>query len=85
MNDHPDLEVIINVLKSYDIGEEVSAGRADLALTRTVSLQTNIKSDIVHEESVILVGPHEWKEAFSLDEQTALQKYRLITHNLPDY
>ncbi|PLS03767.1 LysR family transcriptional regulator [Neobacillus cucumis] len=78
---NPTIEVIINVLNSYEIGKEISAGRADLGLTRILPVQTNIKTEIVHKESVILVGPNEP----SLDEKTTLSKYRLITHNHPDY
>ncbi|WP_066392525.1 LysR family transcriptional regulator [Neobacillus mesonae] len=82
MDNNPDIEVIINVLKSFDIGEEMSAGRADLGLTRIVPIQTNIKCDVVHEELVKLVGP---TEACTFDEQMVLQNYRLITHNHPVY
>src|SRR5690625_691358 len=34
IDENPDIEVIINVLKSFDIGEEVSIGKADIGLTR---------------------------------------------------
>ncbi|MBT2655942.1 LysR family transcriptional regulator [Bacillus sp. ISL-18] len=85
MDENPHLEVLIKVLKSYEIGEEVSAGNADIGLTRILPMQTNIKSHIVHKESVLLVAPNECKETSTLDEQTILHKYRLITHNHPDY
>jgi LysR family transcriptional regulator, repressor for citA len=80
-DENPNIEVIINVLNSYEIGKEISAGRADLGLSRIVPIQTNIKIETVHKESVILVGPSE----SSLDEQNVLHTYRLITHNHPDY
>ncbi|MCM3570264.1 LysR family transcriptional regulator [Neobacillus mesonae] len=82
MFSNPNIEVIINVLQSFNIGEEISAGRADVGLTRIVPIQTTIKSDVIHEEFVKLVGPN---EAISLDEQKVLQNYRLITHNHPVY
>ena len=85
MDKNPDIEVLINVLKSYEIGEEVSAGIADVGLTRILPMQTNIKSHIIHKESVILVAPNECKDISCLDEPTILHKYRLITHNHPDY
>jgi LysR family transcriptional repressor of citA len=84
MDENPTIEVFINVLKSYEIGEEVSAGNSDVGLTKVFPVQTNIKSQFVHEESVILVAPHECKDSYS-DEQSILHKYRLITHNHPDY
>src|SRR3954464_3671669 len=58
IDQNPDIEVFINVLKSYEIGEEISAGRADLGLTRIKPIQTNIDCHIIHEEPVILVGPN---------------------------
>ena len=85
MDQNPDIEVFINVLKSYEIGEEISAGRADLGLTRIKPIQTNIDCQIVHEEPVILVGPTIDEGIDKYDEKTILQKYRLITHNHPDY
>ncbi|KMY50513.1 LysR family transcriptional regulator [Peribacillus loiseleuriae] len=84
MDENPNIEVFINVLKSYEIGEEISAGRADLGLTRIKPFQTNINCHIVHEEPVILVGPHEDKVK-SDDEKILIEKYRVITHNHPDY
>lgn len=84
MDENPDIEVLINVLKSYEIGEEISAGRADLGLTRVNPIQTNINSQIVHVDPVILVGPNEDKTK-SDDEKILIEKYRVITHNHPDY
>ncbi|HWL26058.1 MAG TPA: LysR family transcriptional regulator [Ureibacillus sp.] len=81
MDQYPDIEVLINVLKSYEIGEEVSAGRVDIGLTRVKPIQTNIQCQMIHEEPVILVGPND----VSLDEKAGLHTYRLITHNHPDY
>lgn len=85
MNQNPDIDVLINVLKSYVIGEEISVGKADLGLTRIIPIQTNIDCQIVHEEPVTLVGPTMDKDTNKYDEETILQKYRLITHNHPDY
>lgn len=48
-------------------------------------MQTNIQVYIVHEEPVILVAPNEYINKSSLNEQTVLEKYRVITHNHPDY
>ncbi|KEF36768.1 transcriptional regulator [Schinkia azotoformans MEV2011] len=85
MDENPDIEVIINILKSYDVGGEISKGRADIGLTRSHPIQTNINSKIIYEEPVILVGPSECTKRSSLNEETILQKYRLLTHNHPEY
>lgn len=78
-----DIEVMINILPSYDIGQEISAGRADIGLSRLEPFQKNIHSDKIHEEPVILVGPAD--NGKLLSEKSALERYRLITHNHPDY
>lgn len=84
MDENPNIEVIINVTKSYDIGEIISEGRSDLGLTRIEPVQKNISSKIMHEEPVILVAPNENGDKI-LTEEGVLQRYRLITHNHPDY
>lgn len=84
IDENPDIEVIINILRSYDIGEEISKGRADIGLTRSQPIQINIKSKTIYEEPVILVGPSECKIS-GVNEATILQKYRLLTHNHPEY
>ncbi len=85
MDKHPDIEVIINVLNSYEIGEELSAGRADLGLTRIKPLQTNINCTLIHEDPVILISPYHSETMNEYDEKIILQKYKLITHNHPEY
>ena len=82
MDEHPDIEIFINVLQSYEIGEEVSAGRADIGLSRIEPLHANLHSELIHQEQVILVAPY---VEGRLDEEQLLQKYRVITHNHPDY
>lgn len=84
MDKHPDIEVIINVLNSYKIGEELSTGRADLGLSRIKPLQTNINCTLIHQDPVILISPYR-DEVDEYDEKTILQKYKLITHNHPEY
>lgn len=82
IDENPDIEVIINVIKSYDIGEEISSGKADLGLTRIWPVQTNVNTEMVHKEPVILVGP---QKSTLLNEELVLHKYRLLTHNHPEY
>lgn len=85
IDENPDIEVIINIVKSYEVGEEIRKGRADIGLTRSLPTQGNVKSEIIHEEPVILVGPTENWEKSSLHEEAILQKYRLLSHNHPEY
>ena len=83
IDENLDIEVIINVVKSFDIGEEIGAGKADLGLTRIQPVQTNVKTELVHKEPVILVGPFD-KSAY-LNEDQVLHKFRILTHNHPEY
>lgn len=84
--EHPAIEVIINIRNSYNIGNEISTGQADLGLTRIKPLQVNLNCKTLHEESVILVAPKQTgKEYECINEKYIIQNYRLITHNHPDY
>lgn len=83
MDQNPDIEVFINVLKSYKIGKEISVGRADIGLSRIKPIQTNIDCRAIHEDSVIFVAPP--NDGIIYDEKMILEKYKLITHNHPDY
>jgi LysR family transcriptional regulator, repressor for citA len=83
MEENRGIEVILNILQSYDIGEEISSGKADIGLSRIHPAQSNVHVEMIHEEPVVLVGPI-GIDVF-LDESTALSKYRLITHNHPEY
>lgn len=85
IDENPDIEIFINVLQSYEIGGEISAGRADLGLTRIEPVQGNITFQIIHEEPVILVAPGVDEKEYEFDEEGLLETYRIITHNHPDY
>lgn len=85
LDNNPDIEVFLNVLNSYEIGEEIRSGRADIGLSRIEPIQANINCIKAHEESVILVGPYYDINPDEKNEKAVLQKYRLITYNHPEY
>lgn len=85
MAENDDIEVLINVVKSFEIGNEVSAGRADLGLTRALPSQTSLNIKTIHEEPVILVSASQKGSINNITEKQILSDYRLITHNHPDY
>lgn len=85
MEKYPKIEVVINVVNSYEIGGEVSLGKSDLGLTRIQPIQTNIHWESIHDERVILVGSSSMLSDNTEDERSILQSYRLITDNHPDY
>lgn len=85
IDENNEIEVFINVMKSFEIGAEVSAGRADLGLSRIQPLQTGLHVEKIHEEPVILVGANMQNDPRHMTESEVLSKDRLITYNHPDY
>ncbi|MFT8322726.1 MAG: LysR family transcriptional regulator [Bacillus sp. (in: firmicutes)] len=84
MDINPNIEILVNVVSSFEIGEEISAEIADIGLTRVEPVQQNMDCEIIHNDPVLLVGPFEAKR-LKLNEKNVLQTYRLITHNHPAY
>ncbi|WP_299093118.1 LysR family transcriptional regulator [uncultured Metabacillus sp.] len=84
MEKYPGIEVLINIIPSFEIGEEISSGRADIGLSRIRTIHPNVHCKTIHEDSVILVGPAN-ENITDNNESNVLQKYRLITHNHPEY
>lgn len=78
----PDVEVLINVVNSYEVLLEVEKGQADIGLTRTYSPKLSLQCEVVLEEPVVLVAPY---YSDIENEQLLLQNYRLITYNHPVY
>ncbi|MER2192933.1 MAG: LysR family transcriptional regulator [Solibacillus sp.] len=82
MQQAPGIEVLIHVVNSYEVIEEIAKGQADIGLTRTFTPQASLTCAVAFEEPVVFVVPSEADEE---QEAALLQKYRLITHNHPVY
>lgn len=80
---HPQIEVIFNVLKSYEIGTEVATKKADIGLTKLSPLQHNIRLEQIFEEQVVLVSQN--IGGITLSEMDVLKTKRLITYEHSDY
>ncbi|UOE95200.1 LysR family transcriptional regulator [Alkalihalobacillus sp. LMS39] len=85
IDENPDIEVVINIVKSFQIGDEINSGKADLGLSRVKPLQDNLNVKMIHEEPVILVGASVDYEGRQDVESEVLPTYTLITHNHPEY
>ncbi|MBM7602324.1 LysR family transcriptional repressor of citA [Metabacillus crassostreae] len=85
MEIHPDIEVLLNILNSYEIGVEVDEGRANLGLTKIQPIQANLNCEEIHKEPVMLVGPWNLESFKGINEQQLFEKYIVITHNHPEY
>ncbi|MEH6941344.1 LysR family transcriptional regulator [Bacillus sp. JJ722] len=84
MDHYPDIEVIINVVNSFEIGESVSLGKADIGLTRMKPIQTNVSYQTIHRDPVIMVAPNTLEIEHYIEEEM-LKQYRLLTNNHPAY
>jgi LysR family transcriptional regulator, repressor for citA len=82
IDQHPSIEVIINVVRSFEVGEEVSLGKADIGLSRMEPFQSDLSHRVIHRDPVILVAPFSMEIAC---ESIMLEQYRLLTHNHPVY
>lgn len=82
MVNEPKIEVLINVINSYEVINEVVKGQVDLGLTRTYTPQSSLQCEVAFEEPVVLVAPYSTEIE---QEAKLLQTYRLITHNHPVY
>ena len=78
----PEIEVLIHVVNSYEVIEEMAKGQGDIGLTRTYTPQTSVKCAVAFEEPVVFVAPYHVEEE---SEGALLRTYRLITHNHPVY
>ncbi|MDQ0229347.1 LysR family transcriptional regulator [Metabacillus malikii] len=81
IREHPNIEVIINIVKSYEIAECIRSGLADLGLSRIKPSHENVFCRKIHEDRVVLVAPPD----SSGDEEQTLTKYRVMTNNHPEY
>ncbi|MBP1040772.1 LysR family transcriptional regulator [Vagococcus sp. BWB3-3] len=80
---NPSIELLINVLKSFEISEEIRSGKANLGLTRLKPSHLDLSCRIIHEEEVVLIAPPRFDQTYS--ECQLFEDYRLITHNHPEY
>ncbi len=83
MDEYPDIEVLVHIVSSYEIGEEISMSRADIGISRLKPIQSTVQVEALHQDRVILVAPYH--ETLKLSEQHVLTTFRLITHNHPEY
>jgi LysR family transcriptional repressor of citA len=88
MKRHPDVEVIVQVKESKDIGEMIEKGEAGLGLSRMHPIQTALNSQRIMEEDVVCVCPHDGGDLESsppIDINELFEKQTLFTYNHPDY
>lgn len=85
--DHPDVEVVVQIVLSPEIPAMVAEGRAHLGVSRMASVSRDLHSFVWYEDPVLLVVPHDGGDLDSPppDWQEVLTANRLLTHNHPVY
>ncbi|MDG5472210.1 LysR family transcriptional regulator [Jeotgalibacillus sp. ET6] len=88
MKENPQVEVIIKVVESNLISEEIEKGSADLGLSRQATSLLGLTCEKLYSEPLAVVVPHDGDErenAAPLDLEEIIEDYYLITHNHPEY
>jgi LysR family transcriptional repressor of citA len=80
IDEHPDIEVIINIVNSFNIGEQIRIGKADIGISRMEPIQKDLSYEVIHRDPVILVAPYRKEK-----EVEILKQYRVLTNNHPTY
>lgn len=85
---HPNSEIKVKIAESAEIAPLISAGHADIGLSRLNVQSSNLNCYSMYSDPVILVAPHDGhgaEQAPPLDVEDLLEEYLLLTHNHPEY
>jgi LysR family transcriptional repressor of citA len=84
----PQIEVVVKVLESKDIGEDVASGRSQLGLTRMKPIQNEVTYSKLYDDPVVFVVPHDGGELENsppLDSEKLISTQMILSHNHPVY
>ena len=84
---HPEVELRIRVMESFEIEDALSDLAVDIGLSRTAARQRNITATPLYDDRIVCVVP---TADVDLDGQAAsleelLDTHRVLTHNHPGY
>lgn len=88
MEHHQDIEVIVQVKESKDIGEMIEKREADIGLSQKQPIQASLHIRKIKEENVVCVCPHDGGDLESsppIDMNDLFETHTLFTHNHPEY
>ncbi|MDZ5472891.1 LysR family transcriptional regulator [Bacillus sp. 31A1R] len=83
-----EIEIVIKVMESADIGEEVYSGEAHVGLTRMEPLRQELTIMELYKDPVILVTSHDGMDSENgppIDVEELIQEQIILTHNHPVY
>ncbi|GAA0441420.1 MAG: LysR family transcriptional regulator [Bacillota bacterium] len=85
---HSNIEISVIILESRDIEEVVINEEVDIGLSCMQSFNPQLTNEIIYEDEVILVAPHDGMDpefAPPITEEELFNQYHLLTHNHPEY
>ncbi|MGP4081430.1 LysR family transcriptional regulator [Pseudalkalibacillus sp. R45] len=88
MNEHPHIEVGIQVAESNEISSLVYEQKADLGISRTKAIHPGLHCVTLYEDPVITVAAHDGGDSETsppIELQELLSQDVLLTHNHPLY
>ncbi|MGZ4161848.1 MAG: LysR family transcriptional regulator [Neobacillus sp.] len=87
-NKHPEVEVSVKIIESIHIEQSLLQEEVDIGLSCLNSSNPNLICQLLSNDEVILVAPHDGRDSESavpLDEEEVLTTNYLLTHNHPGY
>ncbi|MBN3524607.1 LysR family transcriptional regulator [Paenibacillus apiarius] len=85
---NPDVEIQVQVLESKHIADAVLQNQVDLGLSRMWASDDRLSCEVMGEDQVILVAPHDGYDnegAAPLELEELLARHMLLTYNHPEY
>jgi LysR family transcriptional repressor of citA len=85
---HPEVEISVKIIESIAIEQAVLSEEVDIGLSCLNSSNSELNSELLSKDRVILVAPHDGRDSESappLDEEEVLTSNYLLTHNHPGY
>jgi LysR family transcriptional regulator, repressor for citA len=88
LHKHPHVEISVHILESKEIEHAVLTDEVCMGLSCLGSVHPDLMAELLYKDQVILVVPHDGKDAESappLEEEDFLSTNTILTHNHPDY
>ncbi|WP_257352013.1 LysR family transcriptional regulator [Pseudalkalibacillus decolorationis] len=88
MERFPQIEVVVQVYESQEIGNKVMLGDANLGISRIKPIQPELTCEALYEDPVILIAQHDGGDPESsppIELNDLLRNDVLLTHNHPLY
>ncbi|MCR8847484.1 LysR family transcriptional regulator [Rossellomorea sp. SC111] len=88
LENHPEVEISVEIIESTEIEKAVLEERVDIGLSCLPSFSHELEQTLLFTDKVILVASHDGRDFESappLEEEELLASNYLLTHNHPSY